>query len=138
MSWKFWKKDDLALPDFKSELKGMDLGLPKENSSGLDFSSSFQTPQAPSMPVIPPAQSFSQQYPSPQSSFPSTPSSFPNQSYTPQSMTPVAEDSGNAHLQKDLEVIAAKLETIRAQLDMLNARLANLERSGEGPKRPWY
>ncbi len=123
MSWKFWKKDDLALPElskndpFKSDIGGLDLSN--------HFEPSGQMPQSSFQPSSP-------------SSFAGfTPGAPPPTSYAPPGV-PVHE--GNNDVSKDLEVIAAKLDTIRAQLEMLNTRVANLEHQGQGPqpKRPWY
>lgn len=140
MSWKFWKKeDDLALPDlnsFKTDFGKADLGL--KDNSGLDLSAHFEPPAGqftpPPMPSTPSQPSFQQP------AF--SPSTFqqanPLPSYPPGSPVPDDNDHTQQHIQKDLEVIAAKLDTIRAQLEMLNARMANLERDQGPPKRPWY
>lgn len=53
--------------------------------------------------------------------------------------------SGSLH-GKDLEVIAAKLDAIKSQLDMLNLRISTLEQrlpaqnqsESGGPRKPWY
>jgi hypothetical protein len=129
MSWKFWKKDDLALQDFS--MPKQDFSLP---NTGLDLSDHFQ-PGSPS--AFPPP---GQQAPMPSaynSSF-AAPSYNPAPSFSPiQNATPVHEDHTS---NKELEIIAAKLDTIRAQLEILNTRIANLERSEQQaqPKRPWY
>jgi len=127
MSWKFWKKDDLALPELGV---GKDLGLDK----GLDLSQHFE-PQLGTPPPLP--------------STPSTfPSGFPQNFGTPSLNSPPPAfqqpeweaPSTKDHVAKDLEIIAAKLDTIRAQLDMLNTRMANIEQQNrsEPGKRPWY
>lgn len=40
-------------------------------------------------------------------------------------------------LSKDIEVISSKLDALRASLDSINQRLANLERMAESPRRGW-
>jgi hypothetical protein len=136
MSWKFWKKDDLALPDMNSFSKS-ELGL--KDTSGLDLSAHFEpqtnqfqqfNPAAPAPPPTFQQQSFQPAYP--------TTSAFSPASQPYQPPAQPDEDHTQQHIQKDLEVIAAKLDTIRAQLDMINTRLANLEREPGPPKRPWY
>ena len=139
---KFWKKDDLALPELSSSSFGKnELGLGSTASStGLDLSDHFQPaagmpfqpgPATPSFsPTMTPAMPFSQS----QGSFPPPPTGY----------APVqeVEQHDKQAISKDLEVIAAKLDTIRAQLEMLNSRVANLERQNQGQqpqgRRPWY
>ena len=127
MSWKFCKKDDLALPDLKS-----DYSFDKA-PAGLDLCDHFQGAGG-SLPPMQNQTTFSQSYPLPQNNQPFPPGIVQNNT------TPFeAEPSGHG-VQKDLEIIAAKLDTIRAQLEMLNARVGNLEHQSrsESPKRPWY
>lgn len=137
MSWKFWKKDDLALPDYGSSFGKSDLGL--STNTGLDLSDHF-SPGANAASLAPQTNS----YPGP-SSYP--PTSFSNSSFgsTPPMGAPAMpahETEPSPNISKDLEVIAAKLDTIRAQLEMLNTRVGNLERNSQGQsgpsKRPWY
>jgi hypothetical protein len=130
MSWKFWKKEE-SLPDFGSSYGKTDFGL--KDPTALDLSDHFQ-PSA-----LPPAPAFSPTQPPMPSSF-SQPSFNPQPSFAPQSFTPpgAPAQEESPHIAKELEIIAAKLDTIRAQLEMLNSRVANLERDQGPPKRPWY
>lgn len=120
MSWKFWKKDDLALPELTAS-------YPKDTSMpSMDLSQHFE---ASSQSMPPPPQ---------MNSMPSSFSGYtPPQSYSMPVGQPVQE---HTDISKDLQVITAKLDTIRAQLEMLNTRVANLEQTNNQvqPKRPWY
>lgn len=118
MEWKFWKKED-GLPDFKDSALGMDTsqGMP---GNAPDLSQHFDSSQSFAQP--PPPSNFS-------TPFPSQPfASHPTQNQSEW------ESPGKSAVGKDLEIIAAKLDTIRAQLEMLNTRVANLEQQG---KRSW-
>lgn len=130
MSWKFWKKDDLALPDMNSSF-----GL--NTKEGGDLSSSFE-PTMPPMPPMPPSQSSFQ--PNSQSSFPSSFSqNYPQntQSFSPsQSATQLQSIDDHPAIQKDLEIITAKLDTIKAQLETLTMKVAGLEQKNE-TRKPW-
>jgi hypothetical protein len=141
MHWKFWKKeDDLGLPElggYKAE--GFNANSFGQQSTGLDLSDSFQPGNggggggqfgAPPQQQYPPTNGFGQGFTPP--------------AYAPGVVPPSAgqdlEDHHQQNISKDLQVIAAKLDTIRAQLEMLNTRVGNLERDQNGPqgKRPWY
>ena len=133
MNWKFWKKDELGLSDlggFKSDLGSFG----GASNTGLDLSDHFQPPGTP-----PAAPTFNQAYPMPpmQSNFTSPP---PFSAAPPQPIQQMSSiDEHREHnISKDLEVIAAKLDTIRAQLEMLNSRVANLEKQEPPPRKPWY
>ena len=132
MNLKFWKKDDLALPELSNSYSRNELGL--KDTSGLDLSTGFDPAPQSLMPQG------MQAPPTPQYSFPS---SFSQQapSYPPTAQAPVFDKEDQSHsVSKDLEIIAAKLDTIRAQLEMLNTRVAHIEQSQQQvqPKRPWY
>lgn len=110
MFWK--KKDDLALDNLGGMPGGMaDLGqVPSEDPYGTDGG----------MPGQPMGQYAPQQYsrqPIPQQQFqqPSF-SGYPSQ-----------QQNGG----RDLEVVSAKLDALKAYLDSINQRLANLERIAE-------
>lgn len=134
MNWKFWKKDELALPDYSSAFGKSDLGL--SSNTGLDLSDHYSPTAgaAPMSSLPPPSTTFGQPSFTPTSSFMPPPSVAP-----PTMGHEMREDTG---VQKELEVIAAKLDTIRAQLEMLNARVGNLEKAQQGSvppsRRPWY
>lgn len=147
MSWKFWKKDELALPDMNSSFGKGDYGLGTSTfgssaagNTGLDLSDHFQQgSSAQGMGTLPPPSSapFGAQPSYAQGSSFSPPPAL----ITPPSGSMGSEPMEHGSVSKDLEVIAAKLDTIRAQLEMLNARVGNLERGqppGTYPKRPWY
>ena len=132
MNWKFWKKDELGLPELggSSFSKG-DAGF--GSTTGLDLSDHFSPSGAQPGAMSNPA------YSSPsfgQNVFTPAPAMIP----PPTQMHEAERDTGVA---KELEVIGAKLDTIRAQLEMLNTRVGNLERvqtqnQQQYPKRPWY
>jgi hypothetical protein len=124
MNLKFWKKDDLALPELNNSFSRNELGL--KSDTALDLSAQFEPGQQFQAPPMPPQ--FQTQ--------PFTPSTPP---FTP-AQTPAFDEPPHNSVNKDLEIIAAKLDTIRAQLEMLNARVANLEQHNNQvqPKRPWY
>ncbi len=126
---KFWKKRTTP-----SEA-GFDLGLPPPESP-------FAQPQ-PAFPGMEPqefgqqqAQAFAAQYPpyvpvSEQPAFPSSAKvSFPQQQAPLPYPSPV---------EKDIEVISAKLDSIRATLESINQRLQNIERIAysEQKRREW-
>jgi hypothetical protein len=116
---KFWKKkDDLGLQDFKpiDPLGGNDLGLPKQDfgvtnptADNFQLSQGFQQPQAQ------PFQQFQQQ--APQQQF-QQPQSFP---------------SNNA---RDLDLVLAKLDAIKAEIDSLHQRIMRIERIAELSSEP--
>jgi hypothetical protein len=130
MNWKFWKKDDFALPEMQSIRHDP---FKPEAAGGLDLASHFDPSNASAPP--PPAPLGQP------SSFASMSPGFAG-SYSPAYAAPPAEPP-HSDVSKDLEVIAAKLDTIRAQLEMLNTRVANIEHQQNQanqtqPKRPWY
>jgi hypothetical protein len=126
MSWKFWKKDDLALPELSSSF-GKESSFGRE-TAGMDLSTHFDASN----------QSFAP--PPPQNSIPSSFSGYNPQFTQPAAPAPGIPVHDDRDISKDLEVIAAKLDTIRAQLEMLNTRVGHLEQSANQaqPKRPWY
>ena len=148
MNLKFWKKDDLALPDFKADLPRSELGLSTNTNLGLDLSSHFEPgagqlgglPPSQSNFGMPPQQSFQQTFPQQAQPLGAQSSFMSGQPFT----NPVqpAHEEHQQSVSKDLEVIAAKLDTIRAQLEMLNTRIGNLEKAQQGSvpstRRPWY
>lgn len=126
----FWKKKDefgsIGLGDkpkgLGSDLAAPDLGL---GSGGLEGGFGAPTQPTPAPPTQP-------SYPQPQQ--PSFQAQFqpPAQQQQPQGFT----------AEKDLEVISSKLDALRAALDSINQRLANLEAIARGEeeqsKRRYY
>ena len=115
----FWKKkDDL-------DNLGKDLGLDKE--FGLDLG-------APSpdlgMGIEPAQQQPYQKYPSfQQSGFQPQPSFQPQPAYQQQ---PSYSSNDNFIASKNLEVISSKLDALRASIESINQRLANIEAIARG------
>ena len=126
----FWKKKD----EF-SDI-GKDLGLDKDVGMGSeannDFGLGFETTKADKYP------SFQQ---------PQQPSNFSQPqnlqySYAPPSYPQQYQDQ-NYVTTKNLEVISSKLDALRASLDSVNQRLANIEsiargEQEEGRKKRYY
>ena len=150
MSWKFWKKED-SYGDFKLP---SDLGLPRE-SSGLDLTGNFEAGSAnsafsvPTAPALPPlSQSMNDVHPMGSSSFSPQFAPSSNAFTAPSAYSGHDEEAPrqapSGHSGKDLEVVSAKLDAIKSQLDMLNLRLSTMEqRMGSntdqgGPRKPWY
>ncbi len=109
----FWKKKD-DLDDL-----GKDLGIDKE--LGLDMG------QGPSpdlgMGLEPQTQQPYQKYPSFQ----------PNQNFQPSFQQQTSFNSSDGYIaSKNLEVISSKLDALRASLESMNQRLANIEAIARG------
>ena len=138
---KFWKKDDMddfsdlgdfGLGDDKKAMEDLgkqDFGAPPEEQASQQAIPGAETPPPlpqpeatgaepfPQPAVHPPEarpQSFSQQYPSYQQ---------------PLQPAPLTHDA------KDIEIISAKLDALRATLESINQRLANLERIAQGDQQ---
>lgn len=110
-SLKFWKK------------KEDETGTPVWNTLGNN--PPMETPP-PEMP------GFGQDQFPPQPSF--APVSEPPLAY-PQQPPQMAQPATLSS--KDVELLSAKLDTIRAQLESLNTRIAHLERIAEGSQKGW-
>ena len=133
-SLKFWKKnDDMAdLSDIKLDM-GSEMSAQPDMGAGQPpqdpFSQQQQTP------------GFNQQQPQPE--FGSQP---PQQNFDVQPVqgtTNFAGGAGGGDMQKDLEIISAKLDALKSSLESINQRLSNIERlaqQGEKPqqKKTWY
>jgi hypothetical protein len=137
----FWKKDDDGLGDDMGNLGGkndlafgnnfnpaqqqfgqQDLGLPQSNDAGMGQQ-------------YPPTQGFPQDpnmgQPNQQSAFNQNPQSFSQRSY----QQPYNQPSYNQQEEitsKNIEVISSKIDTLKASLDSINQRLANLESIARG------
>ena len=114
---KFWHKgDDLGLGD--------DLAIPKGNLPTDDLG--LQSPG------LPPRQSGQPEMQQPE---PRIESFEGARQYAPQ---PQPQSSYGSN--RDLELVSAKLDAIKASLDSINQRLANLERAAYGEeeqRRAW-
>ncbi len=126
----FWKKkdefSDIGLGDKPSSK--VDLGL------GLEYGTNNEPPQ--SLGLEPPA--MQQPYPQMQPPSQQMPPSFGN---TPNLNQPQMQSQDYA-MSKNLEVVSSKLDALRAALDSINQRLANLEAIARGEednryKRRW-
>lgn len=125
----FWKKKD----DFS------DLGLDQKRPFGNDalaFGSDFSMGSALGQPGMGQSQGFSQQ-PSPSMGFPQP--AYPQPSYP--GYQPRYEPQQDM-TSKNLEIISSKLDVLRASIESLNQRLANLEAIARGdeerPRRKYY
>ncbi len=122
----FWKKKDefenIGLGE-KGTAPGMDLGLGPETGTDLGQGLSMQPPGAP--PSVPSMQQPTFQQPPQQPSF-SAPSQQPQM------------QSQDYATNKNLEVISSKLDALRAALDSINQRLANLEAIAKGEEQQRY
>ncbi|MBU0979614.1 MAG: hypothetical protein KJ709_02315 [Nanoarchaeota archaeon] len=110
----FWKKDD----DFDFGKEAPPLGLDsKRDPLGMpsDPAPPFPEPAPPRME--PPDSGFS----------PQGPPGFQSQGYPSAPMQP-APINQDYIVSKEIEVVSSKLDGMRAQLDSINMRLANLER----------
>ncbi len=107
----------------------------KHDELGLD-SMGINSGEAPILPEAAPQQNWSQPV-SPYSQ--QQPSSFFPQQSSPQ--IDAFQSSGSYAQSKQLEVISAKLDALKAAIDSLNQRLANIERIQQGDdyfrKRGW-
>ena len=154
VNWKFWERGDT------------ELGLPSlsngsSSASGLDFAQHYEPPTAD--PFASGAQSFGNMNPNiPQAPSLGAPSPFTPTPYAPsgQSQSPfqpsafnqlsqqslaAPDEHASALPSKDLEVIGAKLDAIRSQLETMNMRMTLIEQrlppqgiDAQNPRRPWY
>lgn len=106
----FWKKKEPTSKFGRTDSFSQELGLPSEDHLGLgnDFNDNPPSPHLRGMPQIP---------------------SMDEPSSVPPSMQPMQHQSYHQSSadNKDLEIISAKLDTIRASLESINQRLAALE-----------
>jgi hypothetical protein len=146
----FWKRNDDNLGEDIGNLGGkndlafgnnfnpaqqqfgqQNLGLPQGNDMGMgqQYSASPEYPQDPNM---------GQQ--NQQSAFNQNPQSFSQRSY----QQPYNQPSYNQQEEitsKNIEVISSKIDTLKASLDSINQRLANLEaiaRGDDSNRRRYY
>lgn len=118
----FWKKKD-DLGDL-----GKDLGLDKD--FGLDFSTGPSPDLGMGIEMPPQAQQPLQKYPSfqqPQQQ------GFQANSFQPQPVFQQPSMSSDSYIaSKNLEVISSKLDALRASLESMSQRLANIEAIARG------
>ena len=130
---KFWKSkdefddfglgDDPALPplDDQHPPSGQSLGLPP--SQDFDLAEQPQFGQQRQPPAIPaPRQQMQPASYSPQS-FPAA------QTFSPPSYQPQQQQYQVGMTSRDIDVVIAKLDSIRLQIEALSQRLANIEQS---------
>ena len=113
----FWKKKDdgfesvgLGGKGIGSDLAASDFGL--SQTGGLE--GGYEAPTQPAQPA------------------PLTQPSYPQPSFQPQFQQPYAQQTRGFTTEKDLEIISSKLDALRAALDSINQRLANLEAIARG------
>jgi hypothetical protein len=172
MEWKFWKKSDGSDADLSSFSSGSGFGAGfgtegrhgelSGPNTGLDLTQHFDAPQASAFdagsataslpPLGPPGAStdFGQANSALGAAGGMQPSAFGQyNAATPAQANHDASDEARSH--KEFEILAAKLDTIRAQMETVNVRLAALEErlsASQGPqparsadaqaRRPWY
>lgn len=153
----FWKKRE-ALPDFGSDLGletgrggsgpapgagfgeerlglgGDELGLPPTAAQPGYGGFGQNAPFGAQAPGQTPQQRFPAQ---PQFQAQTAPPGF--QAVPPVPVTPQAPAPQVAMVSRDIELLSYKLDTLKAAIDMVNQRLANIERLavGETQKRSW-
>ena len=140
---KFWgKKDECGnLGPLPGE-KGFDTGMPGTENLGLGQQKlglpgmeepSFQPKTPQQMPQPQSIGQFGQQAPAQMA----PPGFATQQPATP--IAPAAPSHNDQMMAKDLEVLSYKLDTLKAALDTINQRLANIERlaMGETERKRW-
>lgn len=129
----FWKKKDDLGPDIGNFGADGSLGTgPNMGLNAADPGMGGQNAGLPnqdlSLPKLEPQ--FGQQMPA--SQFGQAPQNFPGAAGPPgfQQATPMMpqQPAPNTMVGKDIEVVSAKLDSLRATLDAINQRLANIER----------
>ncbi|MBW2976243.1 hypothetical protein KY347_02245 [Candidatus Woesearchaeota archaeon] len=132
----FWKKKDefadIGLGDKDNLAFGDDFGAGTPKVPGAGQTGLGQPEFTPPSIGMGSGQSYSQQYPQPQG-FPQTPSmpsapSYPQQFQQPQPSFGSPQEMAS----KNLEIISSKLDALRASIESLNQRLANLEAIARG------
>lgn len=113
----FWKRKD-DLDDL-----GKDLGLDKDLGLGMGPSPDLGMGMEPSQQPMQPFQ----KYPS----FQQQPS-FQPQSFQPQTFQQPSYSNEDFMTSKNLEVISSKLDALRATMESINQRLANIEAIARG------
>ena len=127
----FWKKkdefEDIGLGE-KGNIPNVDLGLGPDLGAGADLGQGLSMVPPGTQPSIPSMQQPTQQ---PLQPTQQPPSLGPN--YNQPQM-----QSQDYATSKNLEVISSKLDALRAALDSINQRLANLETIARGEEHQSY
>ncbi len=131
---KFWKKDD----EFSDLDLDKDLGLGKDRELGLDFPGqenqsarpkAFEEPLGgepkPERSFDPSAQT---EQPQPQQYFQQQ-QQQPRYSQQPQSQPQQSPQYAQQNVGKELEIISAKIDALRASMEAINHRLNSIEKS---------
>jgi hypothetical protein len=108
----FWKKDDLSFNDLSKSLNvptGIDTNIGMQHQGYGQ--QSYGTPGYGQQPYQDPGMGLSQ---------------------PPQSFQPLPQDQQIYTMVKDIEVISYKLDAIKAAIETLSQRIANLERATYG------
>ncbi len=109
----FWKKNDVGLEKIDKEALGLKTGV-EETAMQPEYK-----PKQPMQPFTPENQisgnPLNQNYPGIQ----------PTQQFTPNQSNQASQRG--VFIEKDLEVISAKLDTLKIAIDNINQRLANIE-----------
>lgn len=121
----FWKKKD----DIDSGNFGADPGLGGAPNMGMNPADAGMGGQNLGLPNMDPGLAgtepqFGQQMPA--SQFGQAPNMFPGAGFQATPMAP-SQPTQEAMVGKDIEVISAKIDSLRATLDAINQRLANIE-----------
>lgn len=153
--FKFWKHEEL--PSQNIGLEGMEPGMGQGPNLGMDLGEgSFgdmdkplygypQQQQSSGMSPFP--QQRQQGYP-PQGMQPGLPQGFQQQEYEPPVLrtfdhtkgpfqAPLQQEASQQQymVDKNYEIISSKLDAVRAALESINQRLANLERMSQDQRR---
>tara|TARA_Y100000031_G_C8195973_1_gene373749 strand:- start:254 stop:616 length:363 start_codon:yes stop_codon:yes gene_type:complete len=107
---KFWKKGD----EFSDLELDRELGLESDSNVGLDLPTTDEMPQASPRGMPPKA-------------FQEERGSNINPFEAPKETQPIQQVQPQGSVQKDLEIISAKLDAIRSTLEAMNHRLNSLE-----------
>jgi len=118
--------------------KERELGLDRGPAAGLAPKSESPTPSPPtSSPTSPPSPALEQQTP------PSSAPQRPSPPEEPTSATSAFERSrtqqpSQTSVEKDIQVLTAKMDSLKAILDNINQRLANIERLAHESQQEEY
>ena len=118
----FWRKKEEPIMSGETP---PELGLPEESEVGLKPLEGFE--ESPAAGLAPRAAPPEMPGPMPSREPPESPSSFSAR----ESFAPYQAPSA-APMSKDLELISAKLDALKAILDNINQRLTNLEKMAQG------
>lgn len=120
---KFWKRKDEPFPENFGTPQWNAQPMAQEAPQGFSPEQPQQFGQTPGFESAGPQTTFA-----PQGGLVPTPPTFPTQQPLPASPAP----EGHSH---ELEIISAKLDTIKAQLENVSTRLSHLERIAEGEQQ---